>query len=359
MPKVHHQREQNQKYDETNCHQSSVRQCMKSHELDPYRKKRMSVPPFVPFSFLPSIKRSHHQMQPVFLDENLTSIFHALMRQNHFLQTKSFNAEWFEIFFLFGDGGVQNLRAEEASLGLLNDLLVDVVGRVVHDDGTVLAINLGVETGITDEVNNPLLTIVRVEAKLGAEITDVHAAENLAVALADEVTSSLDKGVGGRGEEEVAAADLLSGAESLTSSVEVVSNVEGVDELGDGVGVLVSFLADVTDDVLELLLLSRAVARTGAAGDYGSNQVAQGPRARGLDGVDVGGREEHVQDGVASSIKVEQREERPVDQHGAVVELSTGVVEQLGIDSFADVLELVNGRLPVGGENLASELTPC
>lgn len=262
-------------------------------------------------------------------------------------------------YFLFRDGGVQNLRAEESSLGLLNDLLVDIVGRVVHDDGAVLAVNLGVEAGITDEVNNPLLTIVRVEAKLGTEITDVHAAEDLAVALADEVTSGLDKGVGGRGEEEVAAADLLGGAESFTGSVEVVCDVEGVDELSDGVGVLVGLLADVADDILELLLLSRAVARAGAAGDDGSNQVAQGPRARGLDGVDVGGGEEHVQDGVAGSIKVEQREQRPVDKHGAVVELSTGVVEQLGVDSFADVLELVDGGLPVGGENLASELTPC
>lgn len=230
---------------------------------------------------------------------------------------------------------------------------------MVHDDGAVLAVNLGVEAGIADEVNNPLLTIVRVEAELGAEITDVHAAEDLAVALADEVTSSLDKGIGGRGEEEVAAADLLGGAESFTSSVEVVSNVEGVDELSDGVGILVSLLADVADDILELLLLSRAVARSGAAGDDGSNQVTQSPRARGLDGVDVGGGEEHVQDGVAGSIKVEQREERPVDQHGAVVELSTRVVEKLGVDSFADVLELVDGRFPVGGEDLASELTPC
>lgn len=259
---------------------------------------------------------------------------------------------------LFRDGSVEDLRSEEAALGLLNDLLVDVVGRVVHDDGAVLGVNLGVETGLADQVDNPLLAVVGVEAELGAEVANVHAREDLAVALADEVAGGLDKGIGGGGEEEVGAADVLGHAESLAGGVEVVGNVEGVDELGDGVGVLVGLLADVADDVLELLLLGGRVAGTGAAGDDGGNQVAQDPRAAGLDGVDVGGGEEHVEDGLAGALVVEQGEQSPVDQHGAVVELSAGVVEELGVNVLADVLELVDGSVPVGRKDFASKLAP-
>lgn len=154
---------------------------------------------------------------------------------------------------LLGDGSVEDLCPEETTLGLLNHLLVDVVRGVVHNHCAILAINLGVQPGLSDQVDDPLLAIIGVKTQLGAEVSDVHPAEDLAVALADEVSGSLDKGIGGRGEEEVAATDLLGQVEGLTSSVEVVGDVEGADELGEGVGVLVGLLSDVSDDVLHLL----------------------------------------------------------------------------------------------------------
>lgn len=244
---------------------------------------------------------------------------------------------------LLGNSGVENLRSEEATLGLLNDLLVHIVRGMVHDDSAVLAVNLGIQSRLPDQVDNPLLALVGVEAQLGAEVANVHAAKDLAVALADEVAGGADKGVSGGGEEEVAAADLLGGTESLASGVEVVGNVEGVDELGDGVGVLVGLLADVADNILQLLLLGGAVSSTGAAGNNGGDQVPQNPGAGSLDGVDVRGREEHLQDRLAGTLPVEEGEERPVDQHGSVVELSARVVEELGIDALLDVLELIYG----------------
>ena len=248
--------------------------------------------------------------------------------------------------------------SEETALGLLNDLLVDVVRGVVHDDSAVLAVDLGIQSSLADQVDNPLLAIVGVQAELGAEVADVHTAEDLAVALADEVSGGVNEGVGGRGKEEVASADLGGGRESLTGSLEVVGDVESVDELGDRVGVLVGLLADVSDDVLDLLLLDGAVASATTAGDNGSDQVSQDPGARGLDGVDVRGGEEHVQDGLAGTLPVEEREERPVEKHCSVVELGTGVVEELGVDVFPHVLELINGGLPVGLEDLGGQLTP-
>jgi hypothetical protein len=250
------------------------------------------------------------------------------------------------------------LCPEETTLGLLNDLLVDVVRRVVHHHGTILAVDLGVQSSLPDQVDNPLLTIVRVQAKLGAKVADVHSAEDLAVALTNEVSGSIDKGIGGRRKEEVASADLGGHGEGLTGSLEVVGDVEGVDELCDRVGILISLLSDITDDVLDLLLLDGAVASTATAGDNGGDQISQDPGARGLDGVDVRSGEEHVQDRFPSTLPVEEGEKRPVEQHRSVVELGTGVVEELGVNVFPNVLELVDSRLPVGLEDLGSKLAP-
>lgn len=108
-----------------------------------------------------------------------------------------------------GNSSVQDLRSEESTLGLLNDLLVNVVGRVVHDDGAVLAVNLGIQAGLANQVDDPLLAVIRVQAKLGAQIPNVHSAENLAVALADEVSGGVDERIGGRSQEEVASAHFL------------------------------------------------------------------------------------------------------------------------------------------------------
>lgn len=137
-----------------------------------------------------------------------------------------------------------------------------------------------------------------------------------------------------------------------------MGDVKGVNELGDGVSILIGLLSHIANDVLELLLLDRAVASTCAAGDNGSNQVPENPGARGLNGVDVGGREEHVQDGLTGTLEVEQREEGPVDKHGPVVQLSSGVVEESGIDALSDILKLINGRLPVCGQNFGRKLSP-
>lgn len=237
-------------------------------------------------------------------------------------------------------------------------MLVDVVRRVVHHNGAIFTVDLGVQSSLTDQVNNPLLTIVGVQTELGTKVADVHSAEDLAVALTDEVSGSIDKGIGGGSKEEVAAADLSGHGEGLTGSLKVVGDVEGVDKLCDRVGVLISFLSDITDNVLDLLLLDGAVASTATTGDNGGDQVSQDPGARGLDGVDVRCGKEHIQDRFPSTLPVEEGEERPVEQHRSVVELGTGVVEELGINVFPNVLEFIDSRLPVGLEDLGGKLAP-
>lgn len=78
-----------------------------------------------------------------------------------------------------------------------------------------------------------------------------------------------------------------------------------------------------------------------------------------MNGVDVGGAEEEVEEGVAGGVAVEEREEGPVDEPCAVLQLRKWVVEQLGVDALLHLLHLLEGRLPARCEDLRGQLTPC
>jgi hypothetical protein len=49
-------------------------------------------------------------------------------------------------------------------------LLVDRLGRVVHDNSALLVVDLGVNPGVADQVDNPLLTLVLVQAETSGQI---------------------------------------------------------------------------------------------------------------------------------------------------------------------------------------------
>jgi hypothetical protein len=70
----------------------------------------------------------------------------------------------------FCDSGAENLCAEEAALCALNDLLVDGLRGVVHDDGAGLVVDLGIDACVADQVDDPLLTLVLREAEAGGEV---------------------------------------------------------------------------------------------------------------------------------------------------------------------------------------------
>jgi len=61
---------------------------------------------------------------------------------------------------LFRNCRTKHLRPEEATLGPLNDLLINRLWWVVHDHCALLVIDLGVYSGVSDQVDNPLLTLI-------------------------------------------------------------------------------------------------------------------------------------------------------------------------------------------------------
>lgn len=230
---------------------------------------------------------------------------------------------------------------------------------MVHDDCALLVVNLGVQPGVADQVDNPLLGSLGVETQPCAEVGKGNTGVDLAVALEDEMSGRVDELISMVKKEEVAAEDLLSKDELLLGLLEIEVDAQGVYKAGNGVLVLVGLLLDDADNVLHLLLLDPHVLSLGAVGDNSHGKVAQDPRAVGLDGVDVSGVEEEVEDGLTGLVVVEEGEESPVDEGGPVLQLGEGVLRQLRVDNFADLLNLLQRRLPAHGEDLASQSTPC
>jgi len=81
-----------------------------------------------------------------------------------------------------------------------------------------------------------------------------------------------------------------------------------------------------------LFLILACVPGAAAVGDDGCGEVAEDPGAGGLDCVDEGGGEEEFADCISCGLVVEEGEECPVDEPGAVSELCQGVVKKFGID---------------------------
>lgn len=64
--------------------------------------------------------------------------------------------------------------AEECTLGLLNDLLVHRLRRVVHDHRALLVVNLRVDAGVADKVDDPLLTVILVQTEARGQIPETN-----------------------------------------------------------------------------------------------------------------------------------------------------------------------------------------
>lgn len=71
---------------------------------------------------------------------------------------------------LLCDGGAEDLGPEETALCPLNDLLVDGLRWVVHDHGALLVVDLCVDAGISDKVDDPLLALVLRQTETLGEI---------------------------------------------------------------------------------------------------------------------------------------------------------------------------------------------
>lgn len=196
--------------------------------------------------------------------------------------------------------------------GLLDHLAVDGGVDGVHDDGVVGEVDLGIHAGVTDQVDDPLLPLLGREIETLRQKGDVDALVGSAVGLQDEDAGILEEVFAGGGEEEVIVDDILAFLQLGLGAVEVDVDVQGLDELSDGVLVGVGFLLDNFDQVLQDVFPT-------AANDGSGSDVTKDPRAGGLDGVDILGLEKHVEQMILAVLVVEEDEQRPVDKMRALV----------------------------------------
>lgn len=59
----------------------------------------------------------------------------------------------------FGNRRAQDLCPEKCTLGLLNHLLIHTLWRMVHYHCAGLVVDLRIDSGVSDKVDNPFLTI--------------------------------------------------------------------------------------------------------------------------------------------------------------------------------------------------------
>lgn len=72
----------------------------------------------------------------------------------------------------------QNLCPEESTLRLLDHLLIHRLRRVVHDHRTLLVVNLGINPGVANQVDDPLLALILAQAETSRQVANTISVHN-------------------------------------------------------------------------------------------------------------------------------------------------------------------------------------
>lgn len=121
-----------------------------------------------------------------------------------------------------------------------------------HDDVAEFAVNLGVETGITNEVDDPAFGDVGLHVELLSEHADGDALVDATECLEDHEPSVLHELVEESDEEEIVEHHRLTLLQLLTRSVKIKIDVEMLQELRDRVAIGVRLLLDHLDEILKI-----------------------------------------------------------------------------------------------------------
>jgi hypothetical protein len=222
-----------------------------------------------------------------------------------------------------------DLCPEEPTLRPLNHLLVHALRWMVHDHRPLLVVDLRIHPCVPNKIDDPLLSLVLAQVQPLRKILNVDPLMDLAVALGNEMPCRVHKRLSSSNQEEIALQNLLRFTEFALCLLEVEINAKGSHKLGDRILIFVQFLLDNTHKVLELFLVLTGVTVAVAVGDNSGSNVAEDPRAGGLNGVDEGGGEEKLDESITGRVVIEKGEEDPVNQPCSMLELGERVVVEL------------------------------
>jgi hypothetical protein len=210
------------------------------------------------------------------------------------------------------------------------------------------------------------------------DVRDVDPLVNATVRLADEVSCVIKELLPKLAQEKIVPDDALRELQLALRRLKVKLDIEFLEELGDRVRILVLLKLDDLDDLADRMPHARAhgcprAARLRAAREHGRNrEVAKDPRRGGLDGVEVGGCEERLEEESTASWVVEVYKEGPVHEPRARVQRSEGLCvrvrmrsgagERRGastrVERLAKRVELLECDVPFPREDIRGEFAP-
>ena len=119
--------------------------------------------------------------------------------------------------------------------GLLHDLLVDGGSVGPHDNAPLLVIDLCIQQGVPDQINDPPLGVLLIHGKLMAERIQINLVTNPAIILKDKNPGLLHEQGGLLAEKKIRGEDGLALGQLPMRLLEIELDAEAID---DGVGVI-------------------------------------------------------------------------------------------------------------------------
>lgn len=220
-----------------------------------------------------------------------------------------------------------------------------------HYDMAQLGVDLGIQPGIADQVDDPAFGFVRFHVQLIGQHADRDTLMDTAERLEDHQTGIFDELLQTSDDEEIVHDHRLALVQLHPGALEVKVHVQVFQELGDWVAVGVRLLLDDLYQILESV-------SPASVDDDSCGQVAQNVRTHSLDRIQIQWFvQEHLDDQIASLGMVEEHQNTPVDQPGALLQ-HLDWREVVVIDEITQTGQILKRGWPVQGKDLGRQFTP-
>jgi hypothetical protein len=241
----------------------------------------------------------------------------------------------------------QHIGAEAQRLGLVDHLLVHAWLGAAHNDVMLFRVNLRVEPGIADQIDDPELCLLLAHVELVGKHRDVDALVNATIRLKDEQARTLDELILQRLQKVVRAQQALALAQLLLSAVEVIVDQQALDKLSDWIAIRIVLLLDDANQILEHV--SSPWVR-----DNGRCEIAQNMRTVRLNCLHIPLREEKINNFVAvvrvcGHFGLEENEQAPMYQPSALLQLLQRIVELLRPKGVVSLRTWFNDKINIPG----------
>mmetsp|Transcript_3668 Transcript_3668/g.5568 ORF Transcript_3668/g.5568 Transcript_3668/m.5568 type:complete len:395 (+) Transcript_3668:347-1531(+) len=203
---------------------------------------------------------------------------------------------------------------------------------------------------VANQIHNPPLSLCLGHVQFISDHCNLDALVNTAISLKDMHAGIFQKLLTERVQEIIVLKQGLTLSQFLLSGFKVKLNEKSIHKLGDGVRVGVALLLDDLQQILHCGSLS-------LADDHGGGKVSEDVGAGGLDDGKVALVEKQFQQGISSIGMVEEDEETPMNQPGALLASHNGR-SCFVIDQTLKDFEIRKSVFPLSHQNFGGKFPP-